>query len=99
MDDKTREEVAEEATPETPTEQTEQRTDDYDGLARRLEDVLAKLDAIAGKLDAIEGMYSTFVDAGAIVSDATDALASSAAAAVADAVEDALDLETFDYSL
>lgn len=99
MDDETRQDVAEEATPETETEQTEQRTDDYEGLARRLDDVLSKLDAVKEQLDGIAAMYSTFVDAGAIVTDATDALAASAAAAVSDAIEDALDLEAFDYSL
>ena len=55
MDEETRAEVAEEATPETATEQTEQRSDDYDGLARRLDDVLAKLAALEDKLDRIEG--------------------------------------------
>ena len=34
-----REEVAEEATEETGTQEVEQRTDDYDGLVRRIEDL------------------------------------------------------------
>ena len=34
-----REEVAEEATTETATQAEEQRTDDYDGLARRIENL------------------------------------------------------------
>ena len=99
MDEETRAEVAEEATPETETEQTEQRTDDYDGLARRLDDVLAKLATLDDKLDRIEGLYSTLVDAGAIVTGATDAVAAAAAEGVADAIEAALDLESLDYSL
>lgn len=99
MDEETRAEVAEEATPETATEQTEQRSDDYDGLARRLDDVLAKLDTLEDKLDRIEGLYSTFVDSGAIVTGATDAVAAAAAEGVADAIEAALDLESLDYSL
>lgn len=99
MNEETRAEVAEETTPETETEQTEQRSDDYDGLARRLDDVLAKLDTLEDKLDRIEGLYSTFVDAGAIVTSATDAVAAAAAEGVADAIEDALDLESLDYSL
>lgn len=99
MDEETRAEVAEEATPETATEQTEQRSDDYDGLARRLDDVLAKLDTLEDKLDRIGGLYSTFVDAGAIVTGATDAVAAAAAEGVADAIEAALDLESLDYSL
>ena len=37
---------------ETNTEQTEQRTDDYDALARRIDDVLTKLDAYDTKLTA-----------------------------------------------
>ena len=104
-----REEVAEDVTPETDTEATEQRTDDYDGLARRLDDVLeklaaldddlAKLDTLEDKLDRIEGLYSTFVDAGAIVTGATDEVAAAAAEGVADAIEAALDLESLDYSL
>ena len=99
MDEETRAEVAEEATPETETEQTEQRTDDYDGLALRMDDVLEKLAALDDKLNRIEGLYSTFVDAGAIVTGATDAVAAAAAEGVADAIEAALDLESLDYSL
>ena len=34
-----REEVAEEATEETGTQEVEQRSDDYDGLARRIEEL------------------------------------------------------------
>ena len=44
-------------------------------------------------------MYSTFVDAGAIVTGATDAVALAAAEGVAEALEDALNLETLDYVL
>ena len=99
MADETREEVADEATPETEKEQVEQREDDYQGLARRLEDALEMLSRISDKLDALEGMYSTFVDAGAIVTGATDAVALAAAEGVAEALEDALNLETLDYVL
>lgn len=99
MEDETRAEVAENAEPETEKEQTEQREDDYQGLARRLEDALEMLSRISDKLDALEGMYSTFVDAGAIVTGATDAVALAAAEGVAEALEDALNLETLDYVL
>ena len=99
MEDETRAEVAENAEPETEKEQVEQREDDYQGLARRLEDALEMLSRISDKLDALEGMYSTFVDAGAIVTGATDAVALAAAEGVADALEEVLDLESFDYSL
>ena len=90
MEDESRAEVEENATPETETEQTEQRTDDYEGLARRLDEALSKLEQIKEKLDSLEGMYSTFVDAGAIVTGATDAVALAAAEGVAEALEDAL---------
>lgn len=45
------EEVVEEATPETDEEATEQRTDDYDGLVRRLDETA---DMVRDRLDAIE---------------------------------------------
>lgn len=99
MEDETRAEVAENAEPETEKEQTEQREDDYQGLARCLEDALEMLSRISDKLDDLEGMYSTFVDAGAIVTGATDAVALAAAEGVAEALEDALNLETLDYVL
>ena len=99
MDEETRAEVAEEAMHETETEQTEQRTDDYDGLARRMDDALAEIRAIKEQLDRIEGLYSTFVDAGAIVTGASDTVAAAAAEGVLDAIEDILDLEQLDYSL
>lgn len=41
---------------ETPAEQTEQRTDDYDGLARRLDDVLEKLNDMTAVLGAISDL-------------------------------------------
>ena len=41
---------------ETPAEQTEQRTDDYDGLARRLDDVLEKLNDMATVLGSISDL-------------------------------------------
>ena len=94
-----KEEVAEEATPETDEEATEQRTDDYDGLARRLDEIDRLMNDVVSKLDRIENMYSTFVDAGAIVTDATDAVAAAAAEGIAEAVENMFDLESFDYTL
>lgn len=48
-----REEVAEEATPETDVQEVEQQTDDYEGLARRIDDVLSALEGMGSKLDAI----------------------------------------------
>lgn len=44
---------------ETPEEATEQRTDDYDGLARRIDDVLDKLGDIAERLDKVDALTDT----------------------------------------
>lgn len=41
---------------ETPAERTEQRTDDYDGLARRLDDVLEKLNDMTAVLGSISDL-------------------------------------------
>lgn len=52
-----REEVAEDTTPETDTEATEQRTDDYDGIVRRLDNmdtmIRERLDNIQRMLEAL----------------------------------------------
>lgn len=48
---------------ETNAEQTEQRTDDYDALARRINDVLTKLDAYDAKLTAFIESVNAFMDA------------------------------------
>lgn len=66
------EEVAEETTPETDEQATEQRTDDYDGLARRIDDVLDKLDGMAAAIERLESMFGGFVEAGATVREGMD---------------------------
>jgi len=52
-----REEVEDESTPETNDEAVEQRTDDYDGIVRRLDDIEAflreRLDGMQRALDAL----------------------------------------------
>lgn len=68
-----REEVAEDATPETDTEAVEQRTDDYDGLARRLDDIY---DLISSRFDAMQKALDALGVAtveGTGLADATDA--------------------------
>lgn len=60
---------------ETPAEQTEQRTDDYDGLARRLDDVLEKLNDMAGVLGSISDLVKISNEPDIVVSpdpDTTD---------------------------
>lgn len=61
------EEVAEEATPETDEEATEQRTDDYDGLARRLDDIA---DMMRERFDSIDRMLDA-LGVSAVEGDAT----------------------------
>ena len=90
-----REEVAEGATPETDTEETEQRTDDYDGIARRLDDIMRlideRFDSVRQMLDAL-GVAAVESD-GIVESDVQD-IAGAAAAATVDEILgiDSLDL-------
>lgn len=83
--------VEEETTPETDEEAVEQRTDDYGGLARRIDDltelVRSRLDSIA---DAIESLSGIELESGARVGEGT------IEDEIEDAVEDALDLEKLD---
>lgn len=69
---KTREEVADEATPETNEQAVEQRTDDYEGLKRiiesRFDELAAKLDEMMGKVEeAKEAADADLVESGAII--------------------------------
>lgn len=90
-----REEVADDATPETDTEATEQRTDDYDGIVRRLDDIERlideRFDSMRQMLDAL-GVAAVESD-GIVESDVQD-VAGAAAAAVVDEILgiDSLDL-------
>ena len=58
---------------ETPAEQTEQRTDDYDGLARRLDDVLEKLNDMTTVLGSISDLVKISNAPDVVVSPDTDA--------------------------
>lgn len=57
---------------ETPAEQTEQRTDDYDGLARRLDDVLEKLNDMSTVLGSISDLVKISNEPAVVVSPETD---------------------------
>lgn len=57
---------------ETPAEQTEQRADDYDGLARRLDDVLEKLNDMATVLGSISDLVKISNKPDVVVSPETD---------------------------
>lgn len=64
----TREEVAEEATPETPIEEVEQREDDYEGLKRMIEEgfngIRELIEGISAKIDDAD---VEIVESGAII--------------------------------
>jgi hypothetical protein len=90
-----RDEVAEEATPETDIEAAEQRTDDYDGIVRRLDDIMRlideRFDSMRQMLDAL-GVAAVESD-GIVESDAQDIAGAAAAAAVDEILGiDSLDL-------
>lgn len=57
---------------ETPAEQTEQRADDYDGLARRLDDVLAKLNDMTTVLGSISDLVKISNEPDIVVSPDPD---------------------------
>lgn len=88
-----REEVAEDVTPETDTEATEQRTDDYDGLARRLDDIEGM---ISSRFDAIQGMLEALgvaaVEGDTVIDDGADVIGEEAA----DAIDELLGIDSLD---
>lgn len=84
------ERVAEEieAEPETTEEAAEQRTDDYDGLARRLDDIANMLTARFDALDtAIGALGVSVVESGVTITDESDA---------EEAVSDVLGIDALD---
>lgn len=86
------EEVAEEATPETNEEAVEQRTDDYDGLVRRLDEIA---DMVRDRFDSIERAIDALgvstVEAGA---DGT--VADVAGEAAAEVIDELLGIDGLD---
>ena len=66
-------EVREESSPETNEEQVEQREDDYQGLTRRMEDMLSKLDRMETQIEALIGQQEAnaamFVENGGAIND------------------------------
>lgn len=90
-----REEVAEETTPESNEQAVEQRTDDYDGLVRRLDDIESMLRERFDALDrALETLGVAAVESGDIADgDVPDAIGEAAAEVVDEILGfDALDL-------
>lgn len=86
------EEVADEATPETNEEAEEQRTDDYEGLARRIDDltdmVRDRFDAIDRAIDAL-GVSTVEAGADGNVADA-------AGEAAAEVIDELLGIDSLD---
>lgn len=88
-----REEVAEEATPETDEEATEQRTDDYDGIVRRIDELAT---SIADRLDAIERMIEA-LGVSAVEGELDgDTVAAAAGEAAAQVVDELLGIDSMD---
>jgi hypothetical protein len=88
-----REEVAEEATPETDEEATEQRTDDYDGIVRRIDDLAT---SVADRLDSIERMIEA-LGVSAVEGELDgDAVAAAAGEAAAEVVDELLGIDSMD---
>lgn len=89
-----REEVAEETTPETEEQAVEQRSDDYDGLVRRL-DELAEL--VRGLSEDVRRGFDAMglaAENGGYVDAAADA--ADVAEDIADAIDELVGLEALD---
>lgn len=91
-------EVAEEATPETNKEATEQRADDYDGLARRIDEVARLVRDVLDAVERVESGMGAFVEAGAVISE-PDVVSDGLAEAVADAIEEAISIDELDLEI
>lgn len=88
-----REEVAEDATPETDTQATEQRTDDYDGIVRRLDDIESFLrERLDGMQRALDALGVSVVESDVSVDDVTDSIGNAAA----DVVDELLGIDGLD---
>lgn len=99
MDDRdeteAREEVAEDVTPETNDEAVEQRTDDYDGIVRRLDDLARSLDARFDELSRMLEALGVAAVEGGNVDDDID-VATLAGAAAAETIDELLGIDGLD---
>ena len=91
-------EVAEDAAPETDEEAVEQRTDDYDGLARRIDEVAQLVRDVLDAVERVESGVGAFVEAGAVINE-PDVVSEGLAEAVADAVEEAIYIDDLDLEM
>ena len=81
-------EIMREESTEDVAEAFEQRTDDYEGLARRIDDALTRLDEIARGIDELREAVAV----GIATVDAADVVE----AAIVDAVDEVLDISQMD---
>lgn len=91
-----REDVAEDSTPETDEEATEQRTDDYDGIVRRIDALEATIKAGFSALDArLEALGLSAVEGeGFVDTDVPDV--DDVADAVSEKVDELLGIDALD---
>lgn len=81
-------EITREESTEDVADAFEQRTDDYDGLARRIDDVLGRLDEIMRGIDELRDAVAV----GIATSDASEIVEG----AIVDAVDEVLDISELD---
>lgn len=97
MDEEIREEEEREDEREEMTNEDDHRYDEYEGLARRIDDVLRLLDDMRedlySRLDAIKAGVDGFVEAGAVIDEASEETESEN---LADIVEAAAVMDVFD---
>ena len=93
MDEEIRETEEREEQREEMTSEEDHRYDEYEGLARRIDELFAKFDEISSKLDAIKAGVDGFVEAGAVIDEAGEEAESEN---LADIVEAAAVMDAFD---
>lgn len=86
------EEVADEATPETNEEAVEQRTDDYDGLVRRLDEIA---DMVRDRFDALERAIDA-LGVSTVESGADGTVADAAGEAAVEVIDELLGIDGLD---
>lgn len=99
MDDEIREDQEEvqeeiEENPETPDEAAEQRTDDYDGLARRLDEIMDMVrDGFESMRTSLEALGVTQLESATVAGNDVEEIVDAGVDAVGDLMGlDALDL-------